>query len=78
MSGRTLRTVSRAIHLVGSALLGAYIYSPLSDLAWFVALMQFGVVPILAVSGLMMWQQARLLRWFRPSGTPIRAASHDE
>lgn len=65
ITGRTLRTLSRALHLVGSALIGAYVYSPLGDLSWFTALMQFGVIPLLALSGLVMWQQARVLRWLR-------------
>lgn len=66
MTGRTLRTLSRALHLVGSALIGAFVYSPLGDLAWFTALMQFGVIPLLALSGVVMWQQARVQRWLQP------------
>jgi hypothetical protein len=68
MNGKTLRTLSRALHLVGSALIGTYVYSPFSDLAWFTALMQFGVIPLLALSGVMMWQQGRVQRWLQRGG----------
>lgn len=65
MSGATLRTITRLIHLVGSALIGTFVYSPWSDLPWFVLLMQVGVIPVLVLSGIVMWQQGRIVKWLR-------------
>jgi uncharacterized iron-regulated membrane protein len=59
---------TRIIHLVGAALIGTFVYGPWSNIAWFVALMQFGVIPLLTLSGFVMWQQARVLAWLRPRG----------
>jgi hypothetical protein len=70
MNGKQFRSLMRLIHLVGSALIGTFIYSPWGGEAWFVALMQFGVIPLLGLSGLAMWQQAWLLKRLRP--TPPR------
>jgi hypothetical protein len=66
MTGASLRALMRALHLIGSALIGTFIYSPLSDVAWFAYLIQFGVIPLLSLSGIVMWQQGRIQRWLRP------------
>lgn len=55
------RNLLRWIHLVGAALIGAYVYSPWSSLTWFTLLMQIGVIPALTLSGLWMWKP----KWFR-------------
>jgi hypothetical protein len=70
MTGKHLRTLMRLIHLIGSALIGTFVYSPWSTLPWFIALMQFGVIPILALSGLVMWQQAWVLRRLKRTPSP--------
>jgi hypothetical protein len=62
ISGKQLRMTMRIIHVVGAALIGAFVYSPWASIPWFLALMQFGVIPILSLSGFVMWQQARVIK----------------
>jgi hypothetical protein len=52
-------------HLIASALLGTFIYSPLREDPVLIAIMQFVVFPAMAVSGVWMWQQGRLSRFAR-------------
>ncbi|HZG09607.1 MAG TPA: hypothetical protein VEZ70_11570 [Allosphingosinicella sp.] len=52
-------------HLIASALLGMFIYSPLREDPLLIATIQFLVFPALALSGVWMWQQARLSRFQR-------------
>lgn len=73
MNGKQLRTLTRIIHVVGSILLGVFIYSPLGNQEWFSLLMQFGVMPLLGITGLVMWQQARVLKWLNGRGTATRS-----
>jgi hypothetical protein len=49
-------------HLTASVLLGTFIYSPFREDPVLIAIMQFAVFPVLAVSGAWMWQQGRLSR----------------
>jgi len=66
-----LRTFLRSGHVVIACLTGAYIYSPtLNDSAGFQALMQFVVFPIIALTGLVMWQQGRIMKWVQRGKTP--------
>jgi hypothetical protein len=66
-----MRQSLRTAHLVVAALIGAYVYSPsLSGNAAFQALIQFGVFPVIAFSGIAMWQQARLKKLMRRTQRP--------
>ncbi len=65
MSNKTLRITLRWSHIIGSAFIGTYVYSPWNSDRAFTALMQFVVIPLLSITGLGMWQQARLLRLFK-------------
>ncbi len=56
------RQLTRIIHLIGSALIGTYVYSPWKDLVWFTLITQVIVIPLLALSGLWLWQGHRLRR----------------
>lgn len=61
MSNKVLRQVLRWGHMVVGALMIAFVYSAtLRSLDGYVALMQFVAVPAVMVSGVVMWQQARL------------------
>lgn len=64
LSGREVRSVQRAVHLIAAGALGAYVYSPLAAEPGFVALVKLAVFPVLTVSGLLLWQYPRLRRWF--------------
>ncbi|MBC8070191.1 MAG: hypothetical protein IAG13_17790 [Deltaproteobacteria bacterium] len=65
MSSSTIRNASRWIHLVGAAWLGAFIYSPLVEVAAFRVATQFAVVPALTLTGLVLWKQAQLRNLLR-------------
>lgn len=61
-----MRKTLRYAHLGVALLIGAYVYSPtLSGNSAFQALIQIGVFPIIAVSGIAMWQQPRLMKLIR-------------
>lgn len=62
MSNKRLRTVLRYVHLVGAALIGTFVYAPWRSEAWFVLSMQVVIIPVLTLSGLALWQQARVGR----------------
>lgn len=68
MSSASLRRVVRLLHLAAACALGTYLYSPLIDATWAARVLQLGVFPAMAVSGLVMWQQARLRRWLGARG----------
>jgi len=72
VSNKVLRQGLRWGHMVVGALMVAFVYSAtLRSLDGYVALMQFVAVPAVIVSGVVMWQQARLgklLRSLRSGG----------
>jgi hypothetical protein len=63
MNAGQLRRVLRAGHIVVGVLLSIYVYSPLhadpllTDIIWYLA------IPVIALSGVAMWQQGRISRW---------------
>jgi hypothetical protein len=68
MSSASLRRGVRLLHIAAACALGTYLYSPLIDATWAARVLQLGVFPAMAVSGLVMWQQARLRRWLGARG----------
>jgi membrane-anchored protein YejM (alkaline phosphatase superfamily) len=62
---RKVREVHRAIHLVASVMLLAYLYTPLGDNTVFSVMLRVMVVPVVALSGVLMWQWPRLRRMKR-------------
>jgi D-alanyl-lipoteichoic acid acyltransferase DltB (MBOAT superfamily) len=64
MSAVRLRASFRWVHIVLSAVLGTFLYSPWGGEPIFSAVMQWFVFPAMALSGLWMWQGSRLMqRW---------------
>jgi hypothetical protein len=63
ISNRQLRIAIRWLHIVGGSVTATFIYSPWGESARFAALMRWGVVPLLVLSGVVLWQQHRLSRW---------------
>jgi thiosulfate reductase cytochrome b subunit len=63
ITNKQLRVWFRWIHIVGAWLIGGFVYSPGRDAAWYVLTMQVGVIPILILTGLVMWKQALAGRW---------------
>lgn len=60
-----LRSIQRIIHLLFAVVLGAYIYSPLSDVSVIALLVQVVAFPGLALSGVLLWKGDKLRRWYR-------------
>ncbi len=60
MNTRKTRSIVRWLHLIGAALIGTFVYSPWGDVVWFASLVKWGVIPLLTISGLWMWQGHRL------------------
>jgi hypothetical protein len=64
-SNKQLRDLSRAIHLIGAAALLVYVYVPLGGDPTIRMVMQVVVFPILALTGMAMWQLPRITRRLR-------------
>ena len=78
-SNKRVRDLQRAVHLVGGLLVMASIYSPMGDQAILTALVQGVAIPVMVLTGLAMWQAARLRRLLtrvRPAAAthPARAS----
>ncbi len=65
MSSKQLRLTMRWVHILVAVAMGIYLYSPLGDDATYTALIQAVVFPVLGVSGVVMWQQGRIVKWWR-------------
>ena len=59
------RSIQRVVHLLFAVVLGAYVYSPLSDLGSVELFVQAVVFPGLVLSGVVLWKGGRLRRWYR-------------
>jgi hypothetical protein len=61
----------RNLHLAASPFIGAYVYSgALRANETFAALVQWGVFPLMAAGGLLLWLSPRLARRGRTRGVP--------
>lgn len=86
---KMLRTATRWTHLLLGWLIGVFVYTPAREDDTFVLLMQVVFVPAVVLTGVWMWQQARIRRLYkrlrqgtgvwqrmvldRPTGKPGRA-----
>lgn len=61
MTPATRRAV-RWLHILGAMVLGTYLYAPWSAEPVFRALVLFGVFPAIGLSGIWLWQGARIGR----------------
>lgn len=68
MSNRNFRAVMRWVHILGGAIIGTFIYSPWGSDAAFAAATKFIVIPTLVITGLVMWQQPRVMKWLAARG----------
>ncbi len=59
-SNKRQRDIQRIVHLVGGAALLLYLYTPLGSAPSFTALLQFLIVPLVVITGMLMWQMPRL------------------
>ncbi len=60
LSGKQQRTVLRYSHLLVGMLNAFFIYTPLGDVRAFELLVQIILVPVIIITGVWMWQQARM------------------
>lgn len=65
MTAARLRVILRWTHILGGIFVGSYFYSPLSDAAWAAPLIKFVLIPLLVVSGIVMWKQPQIMRRLR-------------
>ncbi|MBK8024872.1 MAG: hypothetical protein IPK19_26505 [Chloroflexi bacterium] len=64
MSSKQIRLMLRTAHIILGACIGAFLYvPPLRADATFAGLVQFLIVPVLALSGVAMWQLPRFNKW---------------
>ncbi len=61
--GKRIRDRQRLAHLVGGVLLVAYVYAPGAPVLE--AAVRWVVLPVLVVSGVVMWQWGKIRRWMR-------------
>jgi hypothetical protein len=69
MSNKQIRNIVRALHIIEGVFIGVFVYSPLRTDPTFLAIIQYIIVPALVISGIFMWQQATILKWFRRSAS---------
>jgi hypothetical protein len=67
MTAGKLRRVQRRAHLLAATVLLAYVYAPLG--AEFQDVVRFLAFPVLALTGIAMWQAARIRRALRSVGS---------
>lgn len=65
ISNKTLRDVQRAFHLALAAVIGTYVYSPWGGHPAFDLITKLVVIPILSVTGLVMWQMPTIMKWLK-------------
>lgn len=63
VSNKQIRDIQRATHLVAAFVLVLSVYIPLFSVPLLTTVVQFAVLPLLAVTGLLMWQWTRLRKW---------------
>ncbi len=64
MSAATFRKLLRWVHFICAGILGTYLYSPWSSNPIFHQWMLWIGLPLLALTGLAMWQQGKVMKWF--------------
>lgn len=65
MTPTRARTLMRTVHITLGLCLGAFVYLPTAWTDPLKAVLGLAIVPLVVVSGVAMWQQARLRRMLR-------------
>ncbi len=60
VSNKQIRDIQRITHLVAALVLVLYVYLPLGSVPLLTTVLQFAMLPLLATTGLLMWQWTRL------------------
>jgi hypothetical protein len=66
MSAASLRAWLRWSHIAVGVFLAVYVCSPLHQDALATLIARVSLIPLVALTGVVMWQQGRLTRLFRP------------
>jgi hypothetical protein len=72
MSNKQIRDIQRAVHLLTALSVVLYIYLPVGSVPLLATLEKLAVLPLLALTGLLMWQWTRLRRWLTSFGGESR------
>ena len=64
ISNKQLRRILRYTHLAAGILIILFVYSPLGDIPAFELLVQIALVPVVVLTGISIWQQARVRSLF--------------
>ena len=64
-SNRQLRRIVRWVHIIGGSLIATFIYAPWGQAPLLISLMRWVVIPVLILSGMVLWQQAWLTKQWR-------------
>ena len=75
LSGKQQRTILRYSHLLAGMLNVLFIYTPLGDVWAFQLLVQIILVPVIVITGVWMWQQARVRKLIAKR---LRQGEHQE
>ncbi|MEF1326967.1 hypothetical protein [Vibrio sp. M260121] len=73
MNGQLVRLVLRWTHIFCALLVGAALYSPLKTNDAFMTLTLFVLVPLVAITGVMMWKQGKVMKLIGQSHRPEKA-----
>ncbi|ORT51158.1 hypothetical protein ST37_07360 [Vibrio sp. qd031] len=73
MSASKFRQISRLIHLAMAAILGTYIYSPWGANPIFANFIMWFAIPVVSVTGVMMWKQGVVMKALKNRLTPVKA-----
>lgn len=65
MSNKTLRTLTRYVHVFTGVSYPLLVYSPLADSHLFILFNQIFLLPAVVLSGLVMWPLPRVGTWLR-------------
>ena len=74
ISNKQLRLILRYTHLAAGILIIIFVYSPLGDVPAFELFVQIALIPIVVVTGIWIWQQARVRKLF----ARVLTGSHKE
>lgn len=74
-AGKKVRDRQRLAHLVTGATLLIYVYLPGTPSPVFQAAVRWGVVPLMVIAGVLMWQWPKVRRWARSSASKSPAGT---
>ena len=68
VSNKQIRDIQRATHLLAALSVVLYIYLPVGSVPLLATIEKLAVLPLLALTGLLMWQWTRLRKWLTSVG----------